>query len=88
MPSDLKEDNDDQNDGTGPNLGCGPAITPLIASKTNVLAAIDEMLPWHRGGTMANLGLAWGWRVLSPSWRGLWGGATPADLPKTTDRQT
>lgn len=80
--SDLDEDNNDQNDGTGPNLGCGPAITPLIAAKTNVLAAIDEMLPWHRGGTMANLGLAWGWRVLSPTWQGRWGGDTPNDLPK------
>ncbi len=79
--SDLKEANSDQNNGTGPNLGCGPAITPLIASKTDVLAAIDEMLPWHRGGTMANLGLAWGWRVLSPAWRGLWGGSTPNNLP-------
>jgi hypothetical protein len=79
---DLREDNADQNDGTGPNLGCGPAITSLIASKTDVLAAIDEMLPWHRGGTMANLGLAWGWRVISPSWRGMWGGDTPSELPK------
>ena len=39
------------------------------------------MLPWHRGGTMANLGLAWGWRVLSPKWQGLWGGGTPEGLP-------
>ncbi len=46
-----------------------------------MLAAIDEMGPWHRGGTMANLGLAWGWRVLSPEWRGLWGGDTPEELP-------
>ncbi|MDH3660223.1 MAG: pilus assembly protein [Alphaproteobacteria bacterium] len=83
LQSDLKEDNSDQNEGTGPNLGCGPAITPLIASKTDVLAAIDEMLPWHRGGTMANLGLAWGWRVLSPTWQGIWGGDTPSDLPKS-----
>ena len=30
------------------------------------------------GGTTGNLGLAWGWRTLSPSWRGLWGNA---DLP-------
>ncbi|NJO37431.1 MAG: hypothetical protein HC871_07160 [Rhizobiales bacterium] len=79
---DLKEDNDDQNDGTGPNLGCGPAITSLIASKSDVLEAIDEMQPWHRGGTMANLGLAWGWRVISPNWQGRWDGDTPNDLPK------
>ncbi len=77
----LKEENGDQNDGTGPNLGCGPAITPLIAEKTTIQDAIDEMLPWHRGGTMANLGLAWGWRTISPKWRGVWGGDSPADLP-------
>jgi hypothetical protein len=78
----LHLDNDYwQNWGTGPNLGCGPAITPLVASKTTVLAAIDEMAPWHRGGTMANLGLAWGWRVLSPRWRGWWDGDLPDELP-------
>ena len=77
----LKEENGAQNEGTGPNLGCGPAITPLVASKTTVQDAIDEMLPWHRGGTMANLGLAWGWRALSPKWQGRWGGDTPAELP-------
>ena len=78
----VKEENYWQNNGTGPNLGCGPAITPLLTDYTDVQAAIAEMLPWHRGGTMGNLGLAWGWRVLSPQWRGLWGGATPPTLPK------
>jgi hypothetical protein len=78
----LKLDNDlYQNEGTGPNLGCGPAITPLVSSKARILAAIDEMAPWHRGGTMANLGLAWGWRVLSPNWRGRWDGDLPDELP-------
>lgn len=77
----LKEANSAENEGTGPNLGCGPAITPLVASRSTIQAGIDEMLPWHRGGTFANLGLAWGWRVLSPRWRDLWGGDTPAGLP-------
>lgn len=81
----IDESNGAQNDGLGPNLGCGPPITPLIAAKTAVHDAIDEMQPWHRGGTMANLGLAWGWRTLSPNWRGLWGGATPANLPLDYD---
>lgn len=72
----------DRNDGTGPNLGCGsPPILPLTAEKSKVLAEIDKMGAWHRGGTTSNLGLAWGWRVLSPRWRGLWGGSTPADRP-------
>ncbi|MGH6947803.1 MAG: pilus assembly protein TadG-related protein, partial [Kiloniellales bacterium] len=70
-----------ENEGTGPNLGCGPPITPLIAEKSSVLDAIDEMEPWHRGGTMANMGLAWGWRTISPNWRGLWDGAQPTELP-------
>lgn len=81
----IDESNGAQNDGLGPNLGCGPAITPLVAEKTAVHDAIDEMQPWHRGGTMANLGLVWGWRVLSPNWQGLWGGATPATLPLAYD---
>jgi Flp pilus assembly protein TadG len=62
----------------GPNLGCGTPITPLTASKATVKAGINAMRPWRRGGTAGNLGLAWGWRTLSPNWRGLWGNA---DLP-------
>ena len=69
------------NGGTGPNLGCGPAITPLTAAKGDVTAAISEMQAWSRGGTTSNLGLVWGWRTLSPRWQGLWGGATPTELP-------
>lgn len=84
--SSLREDNNAQNRGTGPNLGCGPAITPLVTEKSVVQAAIDEMQPWHRGGTMANLGLAWGWRVLSPRWRALWEESDdPALLPLDYD---
>jgi Flp pilus assembly protein TadG len=71
----------ERNDGRGPNLGCGPAITPLTASKTEIDAAIGNMGAWHRGGTTGNLGLSWGWRTLSPQWRGLWGGSTPSDMP-------
>lgn len=79
---DIDARNEAKNNGTGPNLGCGPAITPLIESKSEVLAAIDEMLPWHRGGTTSNLGLVWGWRTLSPLWRGRWlGGDRPNELP-------
>ncbi|MEQ9490312.1 MAG: pilus assembly protein [Alphaproteobacteria bacterium] len=81
----VDEENNSQNDGTGPNLGCGPAITSLTASRGTIEAGIQEMQPWHRGGTMGNLGLAWGWRVLSPQWRGLWGGDTPATMPLDYD---
>lgn len=69
----VDETNGATDDGTGPNLGCGPAITPLVEEYSTVTAAIAEMEAWSRGGTTGNLGLVWGWRNLSPSWRGLWG---------------
>ncbi len=77
----VDEDNGAQNDGTGPNLGCGPEITSLRNSKQQIVDAIQEMLPWHRGGTTGNLGLVWGWRSISPLWRGLWADGTPASYP-------
>jgi Flp pilus assembly protein TadG len=81
----IDERNAAQNAGRGPNLGCGPAITPLTNEKARVLSAIDEMLPWHRGGTTSNLGLVWGWRTLSPRWQGLWGGTVPGTMPLAYD---
>ncbi len=69
------------NDAHGPNIGCAPAILPLQPNKSTAVTAIAAMGPWSRGGTMANLGLAWGWRTLSPAWRGMWGAPSPANLP-------
>ena len=80
-PDSIDEANARQNDGAGPNLGCGPAITPLTNVKQDILDAISEMQPWHRGGTTSNLGMVWGWRTISPRWRGLWGGSTPSAMP-------
>jgi Flp pilus assembly protein TadG len=71
----------DRNDAKGPNLGCGPAITPLTPSRATIEAGINNMKPWSRGGTTGNLGLSWGWRTISPRWRGLWGGDTPSTHP-------
>ncbi len=65
----------------GPNLSCPTPILPLTAEKSTVQAAIDAMVWYRRFGTMSNVGMVWGWRVLSPAWRGLWGGATPPELP-------
>jgi Flp pilus assembly protein TadG len=66
--------------GYGPNVGCPTPITPLIRSKSQILAAIGALTPWFNGGTIISEGLAWGWRVASPRWRGLWSGAA-ATLP-------
>jgi len=67
--------------GRGPNAGCPTEILPLTAEKSTILATIDAMRPWYSGGTMGNIGMAWGWRALSPRWRGLWAGSDPS-LPK------
>src|SRR3546814_8822118 len=56
----------------------------MIESKSVLSAAVDELQPWHRGGTLGSLGLAWGWRALSPKWRGLWT-QSPAALPHDYD---
>ena len=53
----------------GPNLGCpNNAVIPLIQDRRVLVQAVRNLEPWHRGGTMTNVGLAWGWRVLSPRW--------------------
>lgn len=68
----------------GPNLGCGTPITPLTASRATIQAGLDAMRPWRRGGTTGNLGLVWGWRTISPAWKGLWGDPD-LPLPYATD---
>jgi hypothetical protein len=59
---------------SGPNIGCGQAIQHLTESKTTITTAINAMTVWQFGGTAIKLGLAWGWRTLSPEWAGLWDG--------------
>ncbi len=56
----------------GPNKSCPQAVTPMTANKTTILDAIDDMAA--RGNTHIGLGAAWGWRMISPRWQGLWGG--------------
>ena len=56
----------------GPNKFCPSAVVPLTANKTTVQAGITAMQA--RGNTQVNFGAVWGWRMLSPRWRGQWGG--------------
>lgn len=56
----------------GPNLYCPQPVLPMVAEENTVLTAINNMQAV--GDTHIDLGLAWGWRMLSPRWRGLWGG--------------
>jgi len=56
------------NSATGPNLGCPTPITPLTNVYATVTAGISAMQAWSRGGTLGDIGMAWGLRVLSPEW--------------------
>ena len=51
---------------TGPNIGCPSQVQPLTSYKSQVDAALSAMSAWNRGGTLTDIGMAWGIRVLSP----------------------
>lgn len=51
---------------TGPNIGCPTPITALTNSYDKVKAASDALTAWNRGGTLTDIGVSWGLRVLSP----------------------
>lgn len=56
------------------NRGCPQQpITTLTNVKASLITAVDDLVN-PRGNTHINLGAVWGWRLLSPSWRNLWGG--------------
>jgi Flp pilus assembly protein TadG len=52
---------------TGPNLGC-PAnpIVPLTNSRATILSHAHAITAWNRGGTLADIGMMWGLRVMNP----------------------
>lgn len=65
--------------GSDMNYTCPSAILPLTATRSKIDAAIKAMAAAPKaGGTATNLGLVWGWRTLSPRWRGLWSGSDAA----------
>lgn len=57
----------------GPNKYCPTAITTLTNQRQPLLTAVTALTA--QGNTLINFGSVWGWRLLSPRWRGLWGGA-------------
>jgi len=54
-------------DTRGPNRGCPTPIVPLTTDESLLQANIAAMRHWSGGGTNQAEGLAWGWRVLSPT---------------------
>jgi hypothetical protein len=71
-PGTDAQENTRDNDGRGPNLGCGRAVLPLTSDRQTVLDQIAALRATRRGGTMANLGLQLGWGTISPRWRADW----------------
>ncbi|MBX9697689.1 MAG: hypothetical protein K2X53_06360, partial [Alphaproteobacteria bacterium] len=73
----------------GPNRSCGLPIVPLTNNYNALKAAISNLKPVGGGGTLSNIGLAWGWRTISPNWTGAiwgWGGSVdpvPYNTPNT-----
>jgi Flp pilus assembly protein TadG len=51
----------------GPNNACPTPILPLTSDKQTIQNSLNGMVAWCRSGTMSNVGLAWGWRTLSPT---------------------
>jgi Flp pilus assembly protein TadG len=54
-------------DTRGPNRGCPTPIVPLTSNDSLIQTNIAAMRHWMGGGTNQAEGLAWGWRVLSPT---------------------
>ncbi|MEM5515370.1 TadE/TadG family type IV pilus assembly protein [Henriciella sp. AS95] len=58
--------NRNSNSFSGPNVGCPTPILPLTGKKKDVEDALKDMTAWNRGGTLSDIGMAWGIRTLSP----------------------
>lgn len=58
----------------GPNTYCPASeVTRLTNNRTTLESGINGLTAV--GGTHIPEGAVWGWRMLSPLWRGLWGGS-------------
>jgi Flp pilus assembly protein TadG len=72
--ADLRDPDDD----IWANAYCPESVlTPLTNEKQTLIDAIADLDTG--GNTHVNVGAVWGWRLLSPQWRGVWGGDMDAD---------
>ncbi len=66
-----------------PDYGCPETpMLPLTAEKTTVVDKINSLVAF--GNTRTDVGMVWGWRALSPSWRGVWPGDPTLPLDYNT----
>lgn len=70
-----------------PNAFCPDSeVLPLTAEKSIIADHIEDLEA--EGATLTNVGFAWGWRTVSPRWRGEWGSAeAPVDHDHPTIRK-
>ncbi len=67
---------------SGPNWFCPfDEVISLTDQRGTIEAGINGLDARSGGGTQTAVGLAWGWRTISPRWRGRWHGPTPNDMP-------
>lgn len=60
----------------------GPVAIALSAAKTPIRNALQAL--YTGDGTSTQVGMAWGWRMVSPRWKGLWGNPSlPLDYDDT-----
>ena len=59
---------------SGPQITCPSAMLAMSEDKNQILGAIDDMTPVP-GGTLADVGLMWGFRMMSDdtNWQDFWG---------------
>ena len=67
-----------------PDYGCPETpMLPLTAEKSTISAKIEDLEAF--GNTRTDVGMVWGWRALSPQWRGVWPGEVTLPLDYDTD---
>lgn len=52
---------------SGPNAVCPTEIVPLTDDYNKVRNALRQMNYWYNSGTNTQIGMAWGWKLLSPT---------------------
>ena len=69
-----------------PNIVCPVnEVVPLTDQRATISDGIEGLIARSGGGTQTSQGLIWGWRTLSPRWRGYWGAPTPSEMPLDYD---
>ena len=73
----------DQKSLRGPNQSCDNELLSLTNNKAELATKVTEYKTTinQKIGTLSPWAMVWGWRTLSPRWKGLWGGSTPSYLP-------